>query len=101
MSAAPHTIHFSELLPAIAGSPIAQEWEFFRRDVGRLIAEGHEGKWVLIKGEQIIGFFEAQREALDEGYKRFLRTGFVVNQIRTRYPVLRAPLRGWFRLASP
>ena len=49
------TIHFSELAPAAANSPLAVEWEKYRQEVGHLIEEGHEGKWVLIKGEEVGG----------------------------------------------
>ena len=39
-------------------SPLATEWNFYRRQVGRLLAEGNQGKWVLIKGERIIGIWD-------------------------------------------
>jgi hypothetical protein len=86
----PPTIHYSELGPAPPGSAIAQEWDFYRREAGRLIAQGYEGQWVLIKGEQIIGFFGSDREAMDEGYRRFLLQGFLVHQVQTREPVIRS-----------
>ena len=44
----PPTIHFSELPAAAAGGRGAAEWNFYRREVGRLLAGGHEGRWVLI-----------------------------------------------------
>src|SRR5436190_17712346 len=53
----PHAIHYTQLAPAAPDSPLAAEWEVYRREVGRLIEEGQEGKWVLIKGEEIIGLF--------------------------------------------
>ena len=66
------------------------EWEFYRREVGRLLAEGHEGKHVLIKGEEIIGLFATHREAMDEGLKRYLLTGFLVHQIQEWEPIFRS-----------
>lgn len=39
----------------IPGSPIETEWNFYRRQRERLIAEGHEGRHVLIKGEEVLG----------------------------------------------
>jgi hypothetical protein len=85
----PHTIHHSELGPSPAGSPISREWDFYRREAARLLAEGHEGQWVLIKGEEVLGFFDTRRQASDEGHKRFLLQGFLVHQIKTREPVSR------------
>jgi hypothetical protein len=85
------TIHFSELGPLPAGSPISQEWEFYRREVGRLIAVGHEGKWVLIKGEQILGLFDTRETAMGEGRMRSPMPGepFLVTQILTHEPITR------------
>jgi hypothetical protein len=70
------------------GSPIAVEWNTYRREAGRLLAEGHEGRFVLIKGEEIVGIWDNHNEAMDEGYRRFLLTGFLVQQIRTWEPLL-------------
>src|SRR5258705_169396 len=52
------TIPYTELAAAEPGSPLAVEWEFYRREVGRLLAEGNEGRFVLIKGEAVIGLFD-------------------------------------------
>jgi hypothetical protein len=77
------TIHYTELQPFQDGGPLTVEWDFYRREVGRLLAEGHEGKHVLIKGEEIIGFFETRVAALDAAYDRFLGQPFLVHQIQT------------------
>ena len=42
---------------------MSQEWNFYRREVGRLLAEGQEGSWLLIKGDDIIGIWDTQEEA--------------------------------------
>jgi hypothetical protein len=86
----PMALHYTELLAAEPGSPLAVEWELYRREVGRLIAEGHEGKHVLIKGEEIIGLYDTHREAADEGYDRYLFSGFLVHQIQTWEPIIRS-----------
>ncbi len=78
------TIHYTELLPAQPGSPLAVEWELYRREVGRLLAEGHEGKHVVIKGDQIIGLFDLHLEALAAANQRFLRQSFLIHQVQTR-----------------
>ena len=79
---ASRTVHYSELGPAQPGSPLTTAWDTYRREVGRLLAEGHEGKHVLIKDNQIIALFDTHREAMDEGNRRFVLQAFLVQQIR-------------------
>jgi hypothetical protein len=96
------TIHFSELAPAAANSPLAVEWETYRREVGHLIEEGHEGKWVLIKGEEIIGLFDSEEQAFDAGSERFLLQPKLIHHVLTREPVLRYfPRYNWTTPDSP
>jgi hypothetical protein len=83
------TIHYTELAPAEPGSVLAAEWETYRREVGRLLAEGHEGKWVLIKGDEVIGLFDSQQQALAAGSERFLLQPKLVHHVLSREPVLR------------
>jgi hypothetical protein len=78
------TIHFSELKSARPDDPLGLEWNLYLREVGRLIAEGHEGKHVLIKGETIVGFFDSRVAALEEAYKHFLGQPFLIHEIQTR-----------------
>jgi hypothetical protein len=85
----PRTIHFTQLQPVMPGSPLAEEWETYRREVGRLLAEGHEGRFVLIKGVQPIGIWNSRQEALTEGMKRFLNEPFLLKQILTNEPMLK------------
>lgn len=89
-------IHYSQLPPAGPDSPVDVEYETFRRELGRLIAEGHEGKFVLIHGNEVIGIWETDRQALAEGYRRYFakREPFIVQEIATWQPVLRARLAG-------
>jgi hypothetical protein len=81
------TVHYTELVEAGPESQLAAEWNCYRREVGRLIAEGNEGRFVLIKGEQIIGIWDTEREAHIEGARRFLMQSFFVHQILTWEPV--------------
>src|SRR5262245_2142437 len=48
------TVPYTELPAPRADSQLFQEWNCYRREVGRLLAEGQEGRFVLIKGEQIV-----------------------------------------------
>jgi hypothetical protein len=81
------TIHYTELAEAPPDSPIATEWNFYRREVGRLLTEGHEGKWVLIKGEQMVGLYETHEEAYR--MQCALIVPVVIKQILKHEPVLR------------
>jgi hypothetical protein len=75
-------IHYTELPPSPPGTE-RLEWETYRREVGRLLAEGHEGKHVLIKHDAIIGIYDTDDEAMTEGYQRYSNEGFLVHQIQT------------------
>jgi hypothetical protein len=81
------TIHFSKLPPAEAGSMIAREWDTYRREVGRLLADGHEGRFALIKGDQVVGLFDSREEAKAAGSARFLLEPYLIQQIRTHEPL--------------
>src|SRR5262245_17208655 len=85
----PPTVHYTELPEAKAGEALYLEWNTYRREVARLLAEGHEGKFVLIKDETILGRFDTWEEARNAGLERFLLTPFLVREIRTREPYLR------------
>ena len=45
-------------------------------------AEQHEGKFVLIRGDDVVGFFKTSEEALSEGYRRFGTVPFFVGPVR-------------------
>jgi hypothetical protein len=85
----PKGIHYTELPESKPGDTLASEWNTYYREVGRLLAESHEGKFVLIKGEEIIGLFPCWDGAWEVGLKRFGRTSFFVHEIRTEEPYLR------------
>jgi hypothetical protein len=87
------TIHWTELREISPDSPIAKEWSVYRREIGRLLAEGHEGKWVLIKGEQIIDIYETFHRAYEVALERFLMQSVLIQQVRSREPILR--VRGY------
>lgn len=43
----------------------------------------HEGKHVLIKGEDVIGFFSSYDDAIKSGYEKFGLGTFLVKQVTT------------------
>jgi hypothetical protein len=90
------TIHWTELPEDTSGGRIAKEWNFYRTQVGRLLAEGHEGRWVLVKGEEIIGIWDTEKEANQVRVQKFLMQDVLIHQILEREPLLRGPI--YFRL---
>jgi hypothetical protein len=91
----PTTIPYTELPDGRADSPIATEWNFYRREVGRLLAEGHETRWVLIKGEEIIGIWDTQEEAEAIALQKYQMHPCLIQQVRSREPVVRMSSRFW------
>lgn len=82
------TIHYTELPPAKPGEELAEEWETYRREVGRLLAEGNEGRYTLIKAKEIIGIWDTQKEAFAAADQRFPLQPYLVHQIQERERLL-------------
>jgi hypothetical protein len=51
--------------------PLEREAETYRREVERLLAEGHAGRHVLIRGDDVVGIWDSQYDALQAGRDRF------------------------------
>ena len=84
-----NTVHYSELADLPEGDPLALELTTYKREAGRLIAEGHEGRFVLIKDGVVIGIWDTEVEALNAGEARFGMVDMMVHQILTRERVYR------------
>ena len=59
---------------------IDREWETLQANLPALL-EREEGRYVLIHGDQIVGAWDTQAEALEEGYRRFNLESFLVHRI--------------------
>ena len=53
------------------------------------MAEGHEGRFILIKGEEVIGIWKTQEEAESVARKKYLLQPCLIHQVRSREPLLR------------
>lgn len=95
--AEPPTIHWTELKEDNSGGRISREWNFYLKQIGRLLAEGHEGRWVLVKGEEIIGIWDTEKEAREVRFDKFVKEDALIHQILRREPLLRGPI-SLFRL---
>ena len=93
----PPTIHYTELPASRPGEALAEEWETYRREVGRLLAEGNEGRYILIKNTQIIGIWDKREEAFATADRQFPLQPILVHQIQERERILRT---GFNRLCT-
>jgi hypothetical protein len=84
-------IPYTHLPEPRGDDPIAQEWNTYRREVQRLLDEGREGQFILIKGEEIIGIWDTEEEAESVARGRYLRQSCLIHQIRSREPMRRVP----------
>jgi hypothetical protein len=89
------TVPYTEIKDLPPDCPIYCESQTYRREMPRWLAEGQEGKFVLIKGDEVIGLFEKQEDALAVGRQKYLFEPFLVQQIRSREPVIRLPWLYW------
>jgi hypothetical protein len=89
------TIHYTELPEDASEGPIAREWNLYRREAGRLLAEGHEGKWLLVKGDAIIGIFDTEEEARAIALQKYLMQPCLIHQVRSCEPLVRMSTSFW------
>jgi hypothetical protein len=62
--------------------PGAAEFNVFKREVARLIAEGHKGRFALIKGDRILSIWDTERDARQAGEERFGSDTFTVQEVQ-------------------
>lgn len=65
---------------ALPASPLAEELRTFETRKAEML-QTDKGRFVLIKGDQIVGFYDDTKTAVDEGYRRFRLTGFLVQRV--------------------
>jgi hypothetical protein len=85
------TIHWTEVPDPPSDHETYRDYKAYRRETPRLLAEGHEGKFVLIKGEKIVGLFVTRGEAYRAGAERYPRQEFLVQQLLTWEPAPSLP----------
>ncbi|MSU76554.1 MAG: hypothetical protein EXS16_00510 [Gemmataceae bacterium] len=83
------SVPFDSLSDASPDIRLRPEWETYQVLVSRLLAEGHAGKYVLIKADQLIGIWDRHADAVESGYQRFAGEPFLVHEIRKREPIIR------------
>jgi hypothetical protein len=78
------------------GSPIAAEWDLFRREVEGLIAEGCQGRFALVKAGHPITAWDTLRDALQAAKLLYGQQMCLIQEIQ-RYlaPVRLQGVRSW------
>jgi hypothetical protein len=71
--------------PCQGSHPLAAELDVYEAHLPDWV--DREGQHVLIKGEEVVGFFSTRDEALMTGYTRFGIVPFLVKQIAQVEPV--------------
>ena len=65
---------------------LKEEYDAYQVHKEELVAK-HNGKFVLIKGREIIDIFSSYDDALKEGIKRFGNVPFLINGIQSEEEV--------------
>jgi hypothetical protein len=73
-------------------TPLDRELATYEREKARLLKES-EGKFVLIHHDDVIGVFETQFDAIDEGWKRFPNQPILTKKITPTEEVVFIPRR--------
>jgi hypothetical protein len=76
-------IHYTQVPAPTADCD--REMHTFRRELPRLLAEGNEGKWALIKGDEIIGVYDTIEDADRAG----VAERYILAPVREWQPMLR------------
>ena len=89
----PTSVHYTELTEDRSSDPAAEGWNVYVREVGRLIAEGNEGKWVVIAEGRLIGVYDTKGEAHCVTAPGKFKWPCTLKQIRVREELMPAPIR--------
>jgi len=65
---------------------LEKELETYKKKLPELKAQ-HEGKFVLIRGEEIVDTFSTYEDAIKAGYQKFKAEPFLVKQVLAVEPV--------------
>lgn len=78
--------HASNLIHAM----LEQELAYYAEHLAEWLAK-HQGKFVLVKGRELVGVFENQNEALAEGARRFGLESFLARRVEEAEELVHVP----------
>jgi len=64
---------------------LKREINTYRRELPRLLAEGHEGSAVLIKGDQVLSIWDTHQDAYQAGREKFGLDIFLAQPIESKF----------------
>jgi hypothetical protein len=89
------------LADAAGGAATEPEFAAYLRELPRLLAEGHAGRYALLKGDEVLSVWDTQRDVLQAGYERFGLQPFSVKRIDPRDPERISAIRASERTVCP
>jgi hypothetical protein len=92
LKARPARVGLSELMEIVAMShtlpesllPLEREIATYYRELPRLIAEGHEGRYALIRDDQLVQLCDTSAQADALGHEKFGFDRFMAQKIRAK-----------------
>lgn len=69
---------------------LKQEYAYYKANKEQLLKE-HLGSFVLVKGTEIIGFFDSEEKAYKVGLKRFGNEPFFMTRVTKEDTILQSP----------
>jgi hypothetical protein len=79
-------------------NPLAREWKAYKREIIRLLGEGHVGRHALIKGDTVLSIWDTSYDAYQAGRIQFGLDTFMVQEIE---PIITPVRYGYSRLCQP
>ena len=77
--------------------PLAPEWHAFKREIGRLLADGLEGRVALLHGGAVHSIWDTRSDAMNAAFLLFDPATVLVQEIE---PVMRPLRSGYSRLCQ-
>jgi hypothetical protein len=65
--------------------PLKQELSTFLRELPRLLAEGNEGRFALVKGNEVVSVWDTSDDAYQAGCERYGMGPFLAQPIDPRF----------------
>lgn len=62
-------------------SKLQREIAAYEAKKAQLIEDGHRDEYVLIKGDDVIGFFASEEDGLESAYEKFVDEPFLLRRI--------------------
>lgn len=73
----------------VAAAELGEELATYQARLPELLA--HEGEYVLIKGKEVVGFYETSQAAQNVGYRRLGMVPMFIKRIAAVEPVIYIP----------